>query len=60
MNLSELKYKIKSTIPLIKMPKPMHIKDREGEDVHSVCLVLINVGIGDAIMSTSFIHELKK
>lgn len=60
MKLSELKYKIKSTIPLIKIPKAMYLKGSEGEDIHSVCLILINVGIGDAIMSTSFIHELKK
>ncbi|WP_272525150.1 MULTISPECIES: glycosyltransferase family 9 protein [unclassified Providencia] len=60
MNFSEFKYKIKSIIQQINMPRPIDIKNDQINNINSVCLVLINVGIGDAIMATSFIHELKK
>lgn len=60
MNFSELKYKIKSIIQYIKMPKSRHLESKDKENINSICLVLINVGIGDAIMATSFIHKLKE
>lgn len=60
MNFSELKYKIKSIIQYIKLPKPRYLENKDKENIHSICLVLINVGIGDAIMATSFIHKLKE
>ncbi|MBN4866473.1 MULTISPECIES: glycosyltransferase family 9 protein [Providencia] len=58
MSFSEFKYKIKSIIQQTNMLKLASYE--EGESINSVCLILINVGIGDAIMATSFIHELKK
>lgn len=60
MNFNEFKYKIKSIIQQFKMPRPIDITSEKLNNINSVCLVLVNVGIGDAIMATSFIHELKK
>ncbi|ELY3858031.1 MULTISPECIES: glycosyltransferase family 9 protein [Providencia] len=60
MSFNEFKYKFKSTIQQIKMLKPADAKDNKIKNIDSVCIVLVNVGIGDAIMATSFIHTLKK
>ncbi|MEQ5287293.1 glycosyltransferase family 9 protein [Providencia huaxiensis] len=60
MSFNEFKYKIKSIVQQVNMPKPIDITSEGIKNINSVCLVLVNVGIGDAIMATSFIHELKK
>lgn len=58
MQINSLIYKIKSLLASIKLSKPCI--DDNSLTIRSVCIVLINVGLGDAIMATSFIRFLKE
>lgn len=57
MRFNNFIYKLKSFILSSRLKK----KNTNAIDnnVNYVCLVLVNVGLGDAIMATSFIHMLK-
>lgn len=55
--MSNVIYKIKSLLASTKLTTP-GVSD-EKTNVKSICLILINVGLGDAIMATSFLRVLK-
>lgn len=58
MRLNNLIYKIKSLLALRKLQDPC--VNHEKVNVNTICIVLINIGLGDAIMATSFIRLLRE
>lgn len=58
MRINNSIYKIKSLLAATKLSKPNCQK--EVPNVSTVCIILINIGLGDAIMATSFIRSLKQ
>lgn len=57
MRLNNVIYKLKALFTSIKLPQPA-VKGSTREN-KKVCLLLINIGLGDAIMATSFLRALK-
>lgn len=58
MQINGLIYKVKSLLASMRLSKP-RIEDGS-LTIKNVCIILINIGLGDAIMATSFIRFLKE
>ncbi|WP_333498046.1 glycosyltransferase family 9 protein [Kluyvera sp. CHPC 1.2972] len=57
MRLNNIIYKLKALFASVKLPRP--VAERSNLENKKVCLLLVNIGLGDAIMATSFLRALK-